>query len=503
MSCTGIQVTDPICAVVGSIGKLGSSVTNSVFASVATAFGNTADSAINWLWSQMSSATAISLGGPTFELDLGLVSAIAAVVCVGLFVIQLAVSALRHDGSGIGRALRGLVVATVGVAITLASLDVLLAAVDQLCAGVVRVATGDSIATLGSKIIDPALFTGLVAGPAAILILSLLAILAVAVVWFALVVRKMLIIITAIFAPLAFVGGVADLSRGWVRKWLEAMAALVFAKLILIIIFVIGLGVLGGMGTSSSAGGLSGITSDITGLLILLVAGLSPWMALKLVHFTGDHMANLAGSAAHATSGAATVIGAPQKVASMKWAAQSLGGAPHRIAAPMGVGAPLGARSEASTGSSGATDARSGAHYAPAPAPGAGAGVVAGAAFYVGAATHARRHFGDSATRSTDRGSAGPSPVVDGAGSPSSAPPGASGERGPRVGPVPTTGVSVPTQSAAPSHGPAPTGSHPNPSRDATSAGASTIDPTPTTTAFAPVPPRRFTSTESRPKESS
>ena len=505
MSCTGIQVTDPICAVVGSIGKLGSSVTNSVFASVATAFGNTADSAINWLWSQMSSATAISLGGPTFELDLGLVSAIAAVVCVGLFVIQLAVSALRHDGTGIGRAMRGLVIATVGVAITLASLDVLLAAVDQLCAGVVRVATGDSIATLGSRIIDPALFTGLVAGPAAILILSLLAILAVAVVWFALVVRKMLIIITAIFAPLAFVGGVADLSRGWVRKWLEAMAALVFAKLILIIIFVIGLGVLGGMGTSSSAGGMSGITSDITGLLILLVAGFSPWMALKLVHFTGDHMANLAGSAAHATSGAATVIGAPQKVASMKWAAQSLGGAPHRIAAPMGVGAPLGARSEASTGSSGATDARSGAHDAPAPAPapGAGAGVVAGAAFDVGAATHARRHFGESATRSTDRGSAGPSPVVDGAGSPSSVPPGASAERGPRVEPVPTRTASVSTQSAAPSHGPAPTGSHPNPSSDATSAGASTIDPTPTTTSFAPAPPRRRSSPEPGPTERS
>ena len=497
MSCTGIQVTDPICAVVGSIGKLGSSVTNSVFASVATAFGNTADSAINWLWSQMSSATAISIGGPTFELDLGLVSAIAAVVCVGLFVIQLAVSALRHDGTGIGRAMRGLVIATVGVAITLASLDVLLAAVDQLCAGVVRVATGDSIATLGSRIIDPALFTGLVAGPAAILILSLLAILAVAVVWFALVVRKMLIIITAIFAPLAFVGGVADLSRGWVRKWLEAMAALVFAKLILIIIFVIGLGVLGGMGTSSSAGGLSGITSDITGLLILLVAGLSPWMALKLVHFTGDHMANLAGSAAHATSGAATVIGAPQKVASLKWAAQSLGGAPHRIAAPVGVGAPLGAKSEASTGPSGAADARSGAHDAPAPTPppSAGVGVVesvaAGAAFDVGAATHARRHAGETATRSADRGSAGPSPVVDGSEPPSAAPPELSGERGLRVEPVPSTAASVPTQSAAPSHGPAPTGSRSNPSGDATPAGASMIDPTPTTTAFAPAPPRR------------
>ena len=304
---------NPICLVVSSIGSLGSSVTNSVFSSVATAFGNTADSAINWLWSQMSSSTSVTLGGAAFGLDLGIVTSIAAVLCVGLFIVQLVTSALKQDGGGIGRALRGLAVATVGCAITLAALDLLLAAVDQLCAGVVQLATGGSIATLGAKIIGPAMFTGLVAGPGTILILSLIAICAVAIVWFALVVRKMLIIVTAIFAPLAFAGGVADVSRGWVRKWLEAMLALVFSKLILILIFVIGLGVLGGMGSPTNAGGLSAITNDITGLLILLVAGLSPWMALKIVHFTGDHMATVAGSASHATSGASTIIGAPRR----------------------------------------------------------------------------------------------------------------------------------------------------------------------------------------------
>ena len=344
MQCTGINALNPICVVARSIGHLGSSVTNSVFSSVATAFGNTADSAINWLWSQMTSATSISFGGASFELDLGIVSAIAAVVCIGLFIVQLVISALKRDGTGIGRALRGMVIATVGCAITLASLDLLLAAVDQLCTGVVSLATGDSISTLGAKIIDPAMFTGLVAGPGAILILSLIAIVAVAVVWFALVVRKMLIIITAIFAPLAFAGGVADLSRGWVRKWLEAMLALVFSKLILILIFIIGLGVLGGMGSPQNAVGLSRITGDITGLLILLVAGLSPWMALKLVHFTGEHMATLAGSASHATSGASRVISAPQKVALMRSSAMSLGAIPHRATSTMGGGASVGAK---------------------------------------------------------------------------------------------------------------------------------------------------------------
>ena len=405
MSCSGLDSANPICLVVSSISSLGSSVTNSVFSSVATAFGNTADSAINWLWSQMSSSTSITLGGAAFGLDLGLVTSIAAVLCVGLFVIQLVTSALKQDGSGIGRALRGLAVATVGCAITLATLDLLLAAVDQLCAGVVQLATGDSIATLGAKIIGPAMFTGLVAGPGAILILSLIAICAVAIVWFALVVRKMLIIITAIFAPLAFAGGVADVSRGWVRKWLEAMLALVFSKLILILIFVIGLGVLGGMGSPANAGGLSAITNDITGLLILLVAGLSPWMALKLVHFTGDHMATLSGSATHAASGVATIIGAPQKMASMKWAAQSLGGAQQKAGAPMGRGVPTtaGASGGATTAASGVSGAAS-SGVGSAAATGVGV-ATAGVALAASAARHAGKNVGGPVQNGVQHGS--------------------------------------------------------------------------------------------------
>ena len=408
-------MANPLCVIAHSIGSLGSSVTSSVLSSVATAFGNTADSAINWLWSQMSAATSISLGGAAFELDLGIVTGIAAVLCVGLFVVQLVVAALARDGGGVGRALRGLVVATVGCAITLASLDLLLGAVDQLCAGVVRVATGGSIAALGAKIIGPALFTGLVAGPGAILILSFVAIAAVAIVWFALVVRKMLIIISAVLAPLAFAGGVADLTRGWVRRWLEAMLALVFSKLILILIFVIGLGVLAGVGSPVRAGGLAPITTDVTGLLILLVAGLSPWMALKLVHFTGEHMATLSASATHATAGAATVIGAPQKLAAVSRATPRRPGAAGATPGAAGSGGVSPAPGPAAATAGAAYDA--GGATAPAGAAAAtAAGMVRGTR-RAGARTGeaARDAGGDPATGGTDERVA-PSPTSRAAG---------------------------------------------------------------------------------------
>jgi fumarate reductase subunit D len=151
------------------------------------------------------------------------------------------------------------------------------------------------------------------------------------------------------------------------------MLALVFSKLILIIIFVIGLGVLGGMGSATGGTLLTSITGEITGLLILLVAGFSPWMALRLVHFTGDHVATMAQSASHASAGASTVVGAPQKAAQMKYSAMMLGG--HRsgsVAPPPGFGlGPIGG--EVATSTRAGTSAAGAAGVV-------GGGVVAGAA---------------------------------------------------------------------------------------------------------------------------
>jgi hypothetical protein len=340
------------------------------------------------------------------------------------------------------------------------------------------------------------MFTGLVAGPGTILILSLIAICAVAIVWFALVVRKMLIIVTAIFAPLAFAGGVADVSRGWVRKWLEAMLALVFSKLILILIFVIGLGVLGGMGSPANARGLTAITNDITGLLILLVAGLSPWMALKIVHFTGDHMATVAGSASHATSGASTIIGAPQKMASMKWAAQSLGGVQQKANAPMGRGAPT-----PSGASGGVTTAASGARGAAGSGVGstaaAGAGVMtAGVAIAASAARHAGKSVGGTVQNGVQQGSAAGGPRTrDSPSSPLTTSPARSGGvTATQLTPTPSPVLPTSPSSHVATSTPFRTTSDSGPVPPLT-AHVPVVEPTPPLTSFpSSVPPLRFSS---------
>ena len=208
-----------------------------------------------------------------------------------------------------------------GSVAAIAVTTLMLAAVDSLSAGFVAVATGDSIQAMGTAILSATAITA-IANPAVALLLALVVLGAVIFVWGAMMVRKLLIVVAAVFAPLAFAGATSDISTSWVRKWIETMVALVISKLILVIIFVIGLGVLtdglgevNGTGTGASA--TQSITQTIIGALILLMAGFAPWLAIKLVHFGGEHFGQIHGHARSALAGAQTVAAAPRKAQSL------------------------------------------------------------------------------------------------------------------------------------------------------------------------------------------
>ncbi len=339
----GCSLTDPVGCLTSLAGGAAGSIADSAFSDIAKDFADAAGSAVNWLWNQISGATAISLTGPAFARDLAIMSALAAVVATGLFVIQVIASVLRRDGSGLTRALKGLLVAFVGSVAAIAVTTLLLAAVDSLSTGFVSVATGDSMSTMGTAILSATAITT-VANPAVALLLALVVLGAVIFVWGAMMVRKLLIVVAAVFAPLAFAGATSDISTSWVRKWIETMVALVISKLILVIIFVIGLGVLSdGLGevngpvTGTSASATQSITQTIIGALILLMAGFAPWLAIKLVHFGGEHFGQIHGHARSVLTGAQTVAAAPRK-------AQSLAGGVARIGST-GSGASVGALS--------------------------------------------------------------------------------------------------------------------------------------------------------------
>ena len=311
LSCTGPNALNPICR----LGEAATTAANDAFSNIAGWFGKAAAQATTWLWQEIGSATSVNLDSPQLRTDLIATSAIAVVLSLALFLVQVITSVLRREPGGLGRAVKGLFVALVASAFALSVTRILLGVVDSLSEGVVSYAMGTSIEGLGTKLAIAGIEG--VANPAVVLLFSMVILAAVVVVWAAMMIRKMMIIIAAVLTPLAFSGATADITRGWVRKWIEFMAAMIASKLLLVIIFMIGVSVIEGAGVSAQPGPGQELTQLATGSLILLMGGFAPWAAIKMFHFTGDVLHSAHASAAQAPSGARTVLAAPQKVNAM------------------------------------------------------------------------------------------------------------------------------------------------------------------------------------------
>ena len=275
------------------LGKAASSAAGSAFTAIANYFADAAKSATAWLWNAMGQASAVQLGGPGWATDLGITVGLALVVGTGLFLVQVIASAARRDMGGMGRAVRGLFVAFLAGGAAVGITELLLEAADSIANGIMVAGTGSSTwANLGQQVTAISALTTL--SPAVMLLLALVVVMASVIVWAALMTRKLLLIVSALFAPIAFAGSLGDITASWVRKWIEFTVALIASKVILVLIFVVGLGVLdNGVGEATVGGGTSGqvaqsATQLVIGCLILCLAGLAPWMAIKLVHFTGD-----------------------------------------------------------------------------------------------------------------------------------------------------------------------------------------------------------------------
>jgi hypothetical protein len=321
MGCGVPPFGDPLSCVTDLAGGAASSISGDFFSAIASSFGKAADGATQWLWGQIGSATEVSLvdgpGRDTFYFYVGLVASIALVVATGLFIVQIIGSVLRQDGQGLRKALVGLLVAFGGASFAIGMTVLLLNAVDALCNGLLSVALGQSVSQLGNHLLGVGV-EGAIANPAGVLLLSIVVLVAVVMVWVAMTIRKLLIVVTAVFAPLAFAGGASQLTSGWVRRWIEMMVALIVSKLVLIVIFIIGYGMLfASLGQPVNATGAQKITNVAGGVLILAMSGLSPWLAIKMVHFAGGHFEQVHNLANNASAAPRQAMAVPQKLAQL------------------------------------------------------------------------------------------------------------------------------------------------------------------------------------------
>jgi hypothetical protein len=186
---------------------------------------------------------------------------------------------------GVGKALLGAVLA---VAVTQSSL----VAADQICQYVAS-AAGTTVTGAAERFFMLTWLAGPQAGPVLQILLGFAMTVGLLLMWGVLLFRKASLMLVAVFAPIAFAGLVWDHTRVWARRWIEVVAALVFCKVVIVVVFVVGASAFSGVGPGASGAGATnpstvGSLSDLlVGLLLLSIAVFAPWLTWRFVHWSG------------------------------------------------------------------------------------------------------------------------------------------------------------------------------------------------------------------------
>ena len=309
LDCLGQAVT----------GSVTTTAANGVLGGLGSAFLEGAEQIATAAYASLDDTTAVDLSADWFRANVAVIAAVTLPVLVGLLVVQVIGSVLRREPGGLGRAVLGVGKALIGAALALAVTQLALTAVDGICA-FIAASAGTTVATAVAQFFDFARIATSVS-PGLQIFLGTLMIVGFLLLWGLLVFRKAALLLVAVFAPVAFAGQAWDATRVWTRRWMEAVAALVLCKVVIVVVFVVGTSAFSGTGpspTGTAVGTTDPEFSDLlVGLLLLSIALFAPWLTWRFVHWGGMEAAttmnsalaaNPASSAARSTARMGTAV---------------------------------------------------------------------------------------------------------------------------------------------------------------------------------------------------
>ncbi|MFI1929304.1 ATP-binding protein [Streptomyces sp. NPDC020330] len=252
---------------------------------MAKSAGELAAAAADLAAKAVDSTTKVDLRAGWFVDNYELLLPIGLVVLVGTFCAQLIRAAVKRDGQALAQAftgtMSGVLFAFCAIALTTVAIEVVDALSNGLFAAsnlsietavrrIVKVSQIGALSTLGWLV---ATFAGLVAAGGAFLY------------WCVMMVRKVGILVMVTLAVFAGAGGGWEAARRWRRGWIEATATLVVSKLLMTIIFVLGIAA---MGRTEAKDGLGALADVMAGIVIMVLVLLCPYAVFKFVHWAAE-----------------------------------------------------------------------------------------------------------------------------------------------------------------------------------------------------------------------
>ncbi|WP_131103646.1 conjugal transfer protein TrbL [Ornithinimicrobium sufpigmenti] len=311
MGLCDIPLVSTVC---DTAGEAAASLVSAPFDWLAGAMGAAAGWLFEAVWTVFDTTTLVDVTSPEYVAVYNILFGIAVFVMLLFFCLQLITGLIRRDPTALSRAALGLAKSVLGSFVVITLTALLLEIVDQLCIGIIQ-AAGETTESMGDKI--TLLAAGLVGiniaapGVGAIITIFLagLAISAAAIVWLSLLVRKALLLVAIVLAPLAFSGASWDATKGWISKWAMFVIALIVSKLVLVVMFLVAI-------TQVSApidGDLSSVADPIAGIVLMAMAAFAPYMTYKFLNFVGFDMYHAIGSEQDAKSALNRPVPTPSK----------------------------------------------------------------------------------------------------------------------------------------------------------------------------------------------
>ncbi|MDF1490047.1 conjugal transfer protein TrbL [Tessaracoccus caeni] len=293
----GICDLPVISGVCETAGEAAASLVSAPFDWLAQAMGSAAGWLFEAVWNVFDATTLVDITSDGYLSVYNLLFGIAVFVMLLFFCLQLITGLIRRDPTALTRAALGLAKSVLGSFVVITLTGLLLEVVDQLCVGIVQ-AAGETTESMGEKI--TILAGGLTAiniaapGVGAIITIFLagLAITSAAIVWLSLLVRKALLLVAIVFAPLALSGSSWDATRGWISKWAMFVVALICSKLVLVVMFLVAI-------TQVAApinGDLSSISDPLAGVVLMAMAAFAPYLTYRFISFVGFDMYHAIGA---------------------------------------------------------------------------------------------------------------------------------------------------------------------------------------------------------------
>ncbi|OIJ91639.1 SCO6881 family protein [Streptomyces colonosanans] len=284
MGFCDLPLADMVCTV-GEAVDFASNPGKAIGDWMAKSTGELAAAAADLASKAVDITTRVDLNAGWFRDNYETILPIGLVVLVATFCAQLVRAAIRRDGQALTQAFTGtasgVIFAFAAIALTTVAIEV----VDALSAGLFKAANTD-IASAVRRIIKINEIPGLAGlGWLVAVFVALGATIGAVLYWCVMMVRKVGILVMVTLAVFAGAGGGWEVARRWRKGWIEATATLVVSKLLMTIVFVLGIAA---MGKTEAKDGLSALADVLAGIVIMILVLLCPYATFKFVHWAAE-----------------------------------------------------------------------------------------------------------------------------------------------------------------------------------------------------------------------